>query len=363
MKVSIAGKKLVIFDIIGPHARENAAFDRSVAEEKGYNYSSLDLYDECLKRGIQFITPDVYFSLPEPRPKAIAVRERDDADMSMSLALKKAGVRLVFVRSSENPLYACRFYWNLPRITSHFDHSIVMSGVKDWVSPKSQFHPQYTPHAYYQVVKEAKSNFHKKKFITLIQGNIRTHWMRRLYVGVMNFVKPMPNFVNREGYRDRLGAIKYFSQYPDFDLYGRNWDKPVRYTHKYDEAIRKSWRGTPDDKPATLKQYKFSLVFENSYLGGYVQYINDSLYAGSVPIYWGAPDIAEMYPANCFIDFRKFGCDFTRLNEYLRAMDESEYNGYIDNINDWISSPAAYARSKEKYISDTINLFESYFIN
>lgn len=360
MDVSIEGKKVVVYDVIGPHSRQNLCFDRNVAKEKWYNYSSVYLYEECLKRGFQLVTPDIYFALPQ-KPKAICVRERDDIDMGVSLALRRAGVKLVLIRSSENPFYACRFYWNLPWLTSHFDHSVVMRGVKDWVSPKSQFHPHYTPHAYSTHVREVRADFHKKKFLVMVQRNARVHRLRRLYVSVMNFLKPMPNFVHREGYADRLEAIQYFSKYPDFDLYGIGWDKPVRYTRKYDNAIRASYRGAPDDKFATLKQYKFSLCFENSYLGGYVQYMNDSFYAGCVPVYWGAPDITDMYPENCFVDFRKFGCDFTRLDEYLRTMDENTYNGYIKNINAFISSPAAYEISQEKYVSDMLKLFESYF--
>ena len=361
MDVSVEGKKVVVYDIVGSHARDNIVFDKDVVKEKWYQYGSAYLYEECLKKGIQLVTPDVYFALPEPRPKAICLRERDDADMSVSFALRNAGVKLALIRSSENPLYACRFYWNLTWLTSHFDHSIVMRGVKDWVSPESKFHAWFNPHAYYKHVREVQSDFHKKKFLVLIQRNARMHWMRRLYVYAMNFVKPMPNFVNREGYVSRLNAIQYFSKYPNFDLYGRGWDNPVRYTRKYDRAIQKSWRGALDDKFATLQKYKFSLCLENSYLGGYLQYMNDSLYAGSVPIYWGAPDITEMYPENCFIDFRKFGCDFARLDEYLHSMDESMYNEYIENINAFISSPAAYELSQEKYVSDTIKLIESYF--
>ncbi|MBI2033748.1 MAG: hypothetical protein HYT13_01475 [Candidatus Liptonbacteria bacterium] len=361
MEVSIEGRKLVVYDIIGPYARENAAFDKSIVKEKWYHYSFLYFYEKCLEKGIQFVTPDVYFALPEPKPKAICVRERDDADMSVSFALRKAGVKLALIRSSENPLYACRFYWNLPRLTSYFDHSVVMRGVKTWVSPTSQFHPQCTPHPYYARVREVRPDFHNKKFLVLIQRNARVHWLRRLYVNFWNSVKPMPNFVNREGYLDRLRAVEYFSRYPDFDLYGYGWDKPVRYTHKYDEAVKNSWRGAPDDKFKTMQQYKFSLCFENCYLGGNVQYMSDSLYSGAVPVYWGAPDIENIFPANCFIDFRRFGCDFARLDEYLRAMDENTYNEYIKNINVWISSPAAYALSQEHYVSEMIEIFESYF--
>jgi hypothetical protein len=360
MDVSTEGEKIVVYDIPGPHARENRAFDKSFVKEQWYNFSATYLYDECRKKGIRLITPDVYFAL-QPKPKAICMRERDDADMSVSLSLRKEGVKLAVIRSSENPLHACHFYWNLPWLTGHFDHSIVMRGVRDWVSPRSLFHPQYTPHGYYAYVKKVEANFHSKKFLVFIQRNARVHWARRLYIYIMNFIRPMPNFVHREGYLDRLRAIEYFSKAPDFDLYGRWWDRPVRYTRRYDEAIRKSYRGAPEDKHEILKQYKFSLVLENSYLGGYVQYMTDSLYAGSVPIYWGAPDITDMFPANCFIDFRKFECDFKRLEQYLRTMDETEYNGYIQNINAWIASPSAYAISKEHYVEEMSELFNSYF--
>jgi hypothetical protein len=362
MKVSVEGKKVVVWDGTGPYVRQNLCFDRNVVKEKWYNYSAQYLYEECLKRDIQIITPDIYFALPDPKPKAISVREHNDANLEVTLALERSGVKSVLVRSSENPFYACRFYWNLTRITSHFDYAEVMEGVRAWVFPKSHFRPAYNPHAYYTHVREVRSDFHKKKFLVLIQSNVRVHWLRRLYVYVMNFIKPMPNFVNREGYKSRLDAIRYFSGFPGFDLYGRGWDKPVRYARKYDEAVRKSWRGAPDDKFETMRQYKFSVNFENSYLGGYIQYMNDSLYAGSVPIYWGAPDIADIFPENCFIDFRKFNCDFARLDKYLRNMDEETYNGYIRNINTFISSPmGGYAFSQEKYAGDVIKIFESYF--
>lgn len=357
----IKNSKIVVFDTIGPHSQKNLCFDRSVTKEKWYNYSSPYLYEACLREGIQLITADVYFSLPQ-KPKAICVRERDDINMDISLALKQSGVHLAIIRSSENPFYACRFYWNLLKLTSYFDHSIVMKGVESWVHPSSQFHPQYTPHAYFNKIKEVESNFRQKKFLTMIQGNTRVHPLKRVYVNFRNTLKPMPNFINREGYLDRLEAIRHFSESPDFDLYGRGWDKPIPYTKKYQESVSKSWRGAIEDKHKILKQYKFSLVLENSYLGGYVQYLIDSIYAGSVPIYWGAPDIAEILPQNCFIDFRKFDCDFAKLENYLRDMSENEYNSYIKNINTFISSPAAYLLSQENYASEMINIFKSYFI-
>lgn len=57
MDVSVEGKKVVVYDIIGAHSRENRCFDKNVAGEPWYDYSGIYLYEECLKRGIQLVTP------------------------------------------------------------------------------------------------------------------------------------------------------------------------------------------------------------------------------------------------------------------------------------------------------------------
>jgi len=358
MDISIRGKKVVVYDIRGDHARQNGVFRKQDSYSGKY---LVYLYEQCLKRGIQIISSDIYFDLNEKPTKAICVRLRSDLDMRVPFALRSHGVNLAILGCAEHPFSAPRFYWRLKQVTKNFDYSLVMSGVKDWISPKSRFLSWYTPHPYLEMIREVKSDFNQKKFLVMIQSNLRAHILNRLYLNLMNIIKPLPNFKNREGYKSRLEAINYFSNCVDFDLYGYGWERPVRYTKKYDKAIRRSCRGSVDDKFETLRQYKFSICFEGAYLGGYVQYLIDSIYAGTVPIYWGAPDIADIFPATCYIDFRKFGCDFNRLEKYLRGMNETEYNEYIKNINAFIASPRAYELSQEKYASDMINLFESYF--
>jgi len=180
--ISVEGKKVVVYDSLEPHARQNLCFDRNVAKGEWYRYSSPYLYEECLKKGIQLITPDIYFALSK-KPKAICLRVRDDVDMSVSFALRRAGVRLALMKSAENPLYACRFYWNLKRLTSYFDYAEVVSGVKDWVSPNCRWRRQYNQHVYRPLIREVRSDFHKKKFLVLMQRNARVHWARRLLPG------------------------------------------------------------------------------------------------------------------------------------------------------------------------------------
>ena len=87
----------------------------------------------------------------------------------------------------------------------------------------------------------------------------------------------------------------------------------------------------------------------------------DSLFAGCVPVYWGAPDVTDFVPEGCFIDFRKFNCDYAVLEKYLREMTQETYDQYIANINAFIRSEYAYNLSAEKYMKDLIGVFKTYF--
>lgn len=59
-----------------------------------------------------------------------------------------------------------------------------------------------------------------------------------------------------------------------------------------------------DDKLAFLKDRRFTIAFENSSASGYTtEKIVDAMLAGSVPIYWGNPRVAEDFDERCFINW------------------------------------------------------------
>jgi hypothetical protein len=96
-------------------------------------------------------------------------------------------------------------------------------------------------------------------------------------------------------------------------------------------------RQLPDDsgwksKLDTIARYKFTLAFENSISADYVtEKFFDALLAGSVPVYRGAPNIADFAPgADCFIDTSQFSGP-RDLAEYLSYLDqhEAQYNRYL----------------------------------
>jgi hypothetical protein len=53
----------------------------------------------------------------------------------------------------------------------------------------------------------------------------------------------------------------------------------------------------------------------------------DCFFAGTVPVYWGAPDVLDHVPAECFIDMRQFK-DFAELRSFLHALSPADEQRY-----------------------------------
>ena len=352
-------KKYVIIDTDVPHEQGNRFFAPEVINPNRFLWPWRHLYESCLKRDIQLITADLYFKMKPKPPQSIFISIHRFSEITPQLV--KSGVRPAIIFGFENPLFANRFYLNLKKYTWRFDHAFVWRGAKNRLSSKTTFHDAaFRPHAYPK--RKVESNFKNKKFLTLINRNNRLHKLRKLYTFAVSLINPLPGLSQKELYLNRLEAIKYFSQNPDFDLYGEGWDNPVRYADNlYRESIRKSYRGYVDDKLETLKQYRFSICFENAIFPGFItEKIIDSIYAGCIPIYYGAPDIVDYIPENIFINFRRFE-NYSVLDHYLRNITESEYNQYIENINAFIVSDQARNFTQEKFVEELIKIFESYY--
>lgn len=132
-----------------------------------------------------------------------------------------------------------------------------------------------------------------------------------------------------------------------FNFYGRNW--PLG---KY-----KNYKGAIPDKGEVLKRYKFSYCFENSRdISGYIsEKIFDCFHAGCVPIYFGAPNIHDYIPADCFIDMRDFG-SIEEVHDYISNMPESEHKRYVANIASYLKSPEAQIFSSENFYDRLVAL-------
>lgn len=165
--------------------------------------------------------------------------------------------------------------------------------------------------------------FKEKRFATLI-NSFKLPWQK----------SPSLNY---DLYTKRIEIIEYFKNTEGFDFYGMLWDR--EYFGAYP-----SYKGKINNKKNVLKNYKFCFAFENcSDTSGYItEKIFDAFVADCVPIYWGAPNVTDYIPAECFIDMRNFK-NYEELSMFLHTMDENTYNTYLTNIHTFLKSEKGQA--------------------
>lgn len=180
----------------------------------------------------------------------------------------------------------------------------------------------------------------KDKFLVMINANSAPHSLRN------------------ELYGERIKAVKFFSRYPDFDLYGPRWDLRPKHPFWWFRGgfIKKVWRGAANDKWETLSRYKFALVFENCAYPGYVsEKIFDCFVTGVVPIYLGAPDVTDYIPPQCFIDFRKFK-DYQGLEQFLRNMPEDKIRAYRAAAMEFFAKNEDYEFTTRHFVNFLVDM-------
>jgi len=104
------------------------------------------------------------------------------------------------------------------------------------------------------------------------------------------------------------------------------------------------------DKLEFIKDYKFTIAFENSSASGYTtEKLIEPMAANSVPIYWGNPSVHLDFNKKSFICVNDFDNIDQAVNEiikldthddaYLKILSEPHYNtgqrNYIDYMNDF----------------------------
>lgn len=147
-----------------------------------------------------------------------------------------------------------------------------------------------------------------------------------------------------ELYSKRREAIRAFEKIcpEQFDLWGRGWNQPATELEVNQPVYYPSYRGEIDNKFTVLGRYKFCICYENmtgspGYSGYITEKVIDCFLARCIPVYLGANNIRDYIPVNTFIDPSSFS-SYYELYNYLMDITEIEYMGYINRINEFITS-------------------------
>ena len=209
-------------------------------------------------------------------------------------------------------------------------------------------------------------------------------WRRegRKFLVMINHNK-LPAVYWRELYTERMRAVAYFAGHKEIDLYGQGWDGPsfemgwaklpgsvqkIRWEMLKQwqklrpvpllEAAKSVYRGVAASKLDTISEYTFLLCFENVILKGWVtEKIFDCFVTGTVPIYWGAPDVEAFVPRDCFIDMRNFR-DYNELRHYLKSLDRKAIERYRQNGREYMSSVKFREFTKQAFVDIMARLVE-----
>jgi alpha(1,3/1,4) fucosyltransferase len=265
--------------------------------------------------------------------------------------LANKGAQLAALVSFEPPVSAWRLYYDLERISVRFPHTFLYEGARERVAPVTWFHPLYFP-VPCPPPRPTGLPWSNRRFLVAIARNEalpRRMSLRRTIAGLR--YRP----IARERYQARLRALEFFANNRKLDLYGDGWgQRHPAVQAELHSGVASAFRGPATDRLGLLAKYRFALVYENTRFPGYVtDGILDCFFARCIPIYSGAPDIAQYIPPSAFIDVRQFQ-SFPELERFLERTSEDDARRYVDAAHAFMISPRFESWCAERFARDLV---------
>lgn len=263
-------------------------------------------------------TPSVLTMLESP---LVAYRSVDRLMHSRIKFAHCIGPRTIFERA---PALRQSCYWRLS-FPSYWRNQ--MSTPKPW------------PQRKHAVLVAANKYWHERKWPRVRSTKDALRILRH---GLRKHLSPTYQSCWRLQLHDaRFDLLQVLGSRGEVEVFGRGWDDTSNlppYQSARLAAIRSAFKGPCDDKHELLGRYKFTIAYENTAYPGYVtEKVIDAMVAGSVPVYMGAPDIAEQLPAEAFIDARAFGSP-EAISARMEQMTKSEAAAIIDAGQEFLRS-------------------------
>ncbi len=199
----------------------------------------------------------------------------------------------------EPPVVAPHLYRELSDLTKVFERVYVHNVQGEGYSLKgvdtSRLHKFYWPQPRLDVIDTCWNQRERERRIVVVNGN---H-------------KPVVNY--NELYSKRIEAMVSLARKGAVDIYGRGWERWWSQSSLWlpywanRRTLMSIYKGPCTSKYEVMGRYAFTLCFENMAMKGYItEKIFDCFYAGTIPLYWGASDVADLIPKEAYVDVREF---------------------------------------------------------
>jgi hypothetical protein len=157
----------------------------------------------------------------------------------------------------------------------------------------------------------------------------------------------------------RLEAMDYFSRHGALNLYGSGWSDmsglPQAWVKRLDKNQGLHYLGTCERKLQVLEEYRFSLCFENTEMPGYItEKMIDCFVSGTVPIYRGAPDVADYIPSDAFINAE--AGNYEQIGDSLDSLDSIVAQTMVEKGREYLASDAGRLHSYEGFADQILRL-------
>ena len=129
------------------------------------------------------------------------------------------------------------------------------------------------------------------------------------------------NFIysNPKAHPNRDKFFNMLSQYKKVDSLGHHLTNTASTILRHD--YRDNWR---ELKVNAQKEYKFSIAFENASHRGYTsEKLITAMVAGSVPIYWGNPDVSAEFNTEAFVSCHEYA-SFDEVVSRVIELDQND---------------------------------------
>ena len=141
-------------------------------------------------------------------------------------------------------------------------------------------------------------------------------------------------YSNKKGMKGHLLRHQVADKFDSIDLFGRGTPNPLEY------------------KEDSLVDYRFSIVIENSKAENYfTEKLIDCLAVGTIPIYWGCPNIGKFFNPNGIISFNTM----EELNNIMPTLNEEFYNSKLEFIKQNLEKSKEYNKTEDWIFENILN--------